>query len=254
MKERLLVLAKATPEISRKYEQLVCVAGITDKGEWRRVYPIPWSVFWKTSGRNFKKKFWIEYELESEEPSDHRPESRKIKFETIRPLREASFSEIEELLSKRLACIEDIDAEGPKVQSLGVVMPEILDFTAISNKNYEDLMEKKSQLDLTGKPVIKLDIPEQKYQYTFRDEESGRVHKCLCEDWELGELHRNCLNYLKSGKYRDEAEMFAKVRKRMFDDMKKKGHVYFIVGSHFRFPTYMIVGVVYPRKSDIKSG
>lgn len=39
MKERLLVLAKAAPEASKKYEELICVAGITEKGEWRRIYP-----------------------------------------------------------------------------------------------------------------------------------------------------------------------------------------------------------------------
>ncbi len=252
MKEKLLVLAKATPEISKKYEHLVCVAGITDKGEWRRIYPIPWKTFWKTSNKNFKKKFWIEYELESDEPSDHRPESRKIRFETIRPIREASFSEIEALLEERITSIEELEAKGPKEQSLGVVKPEIMDFVSISNKNYERLVEKSSQKDLFGKSAIKLDIPEQKYQYTFRDDETGRVHKCLCEDWELGELHRNCLKYLKAGRYRDKKEMFQKVKRRMLTDMKSKGHIYFIVGSHFRFPTYMIVGVVYPRKDDLK--
>jgi len=89
MIERLLVLAKAAPEVSSKYEHLICVAGITDKGEWRRIYPIPWKIFWSMSGQNFKKKSWIQYELESDKPSDFRPESRKIKFETIRVLKEA---------------------------------------------------------------------------------------------------------------------------------------------------------------------
>ena len=55
MRERLLILAKAAPETSKKYESLVCVAGITDSGEWRRVYPLPWKMFWESSGRNFKK-------------------------------------------------------------------------------------------------------------------------------------------------------------------------------------------------------
>lgn len=252
MKEQLLVLAKAAPEISKKYEHLICVAGITDKGEWRRVYPIPWRIFWKTSNKNFKKKFWIEYELESDEPSDYRPESRKIKFETIRPLREASFSEIETLLKSKLSRIEDIEGKGPKVQSLGVVKPEMLDFTSISNKHYGKLVEKKSQLTLSGTSAVKLDIPEQKYQYIFKDDVLGRTHKCLCEDWELGALHRNCLEYVKAGKYKDKAEMFEKIKKKFLLDMKEKGHIYFIVGSHYRFPTYMIIGVIYPKKADLK--
>ncbi|MDE1768833.1 MAG: hypothetical protein KGH67_04430 [Candidatus Micrarchaeota archaeon] len=51
MKEKLLVLAKAAPEISSKYEHLVCVAGITESGEWRRIYPIPWKIFWESSSK-----------------------------------------------------------------------------------------------------------------------------------------------------------------------------------------------------------
>ena len=62
-KEKLIVLGKACPIISKKYEHLVCVAGITDKGEWRRIYPVPWEVFWKGNTTRFKKKAWIEYEL-----------------------------------------------------------------------------------------------------------------------------------------------------------------------------------------------
>ncbi len=42
MKERLLVLAKATPVISKKYEHLACTGGITEDGMRRRPYPVPW--------------------------------------------------------------------------------------------------------------------------------------------------------------------------------------------------------------------
>ena len=52
----MLVLAKAYPIISRKYEHLVCIAGITEAGEWRRIYPVPWDVFWSGKETKFKKK------------------------------------------------------------------------------------------------------------------------------------------------------------------------------------------------------
>jgi len=252
MKERLLVLAKATPEISRKYEHLVCVAGITESGQWRRIYPIPWRVFWKNSEKNFKKKSWIEYELESEKPSDHRPESRKIKFETITPIGEASFKEIEKLLQERKTCIEVLEENSPKVQSLGTVEPiEILDFKQVTNEHYQELITRKAQTDLSGKPAVKLEIPKYKYSYVFKDDAEGRTHECLCEDWEVGELYRNCEQRRKEGKYHDEREVYEKVRQKMLYDITKNKRVYFVIGSHYRFPTYMIVGVIYPRKTDI---
>ena len=56
--EKLLVLAKASPTVSKKYEHLVCVGGLTEANEWRRIYPVPWKFFF---GGGFKKKSWIEY-------------------------------------------------------------------------------------------------------------------------------------------------------------------------------------------------
>lgn len=43
MKENILVLVRATPEKSRKHGHLVCVAGINDNNEWRRLYPVKFS-------------------------------------------------------------------------------------------------------------------------------------------------------------------------------------------------------------------
>jgi len=44
-----------------------------------------------------------------------------------------------------------------------------------------------------------------------------------------------------------------KIKEKMLSGINKFGHVYFIAGSHFIFPTYMVVGVIYTRKSDISS-
>ncbi len=251
MKEKLLVMAKAAPEISSKYEQLVCVAGVTESGEWRRIYPIPWRIFWESSSRNFKKKHWIEYD--TTEPGDYRPESMKIDMSTIKPLGAAKFSEIEGLLRERLTTMDELQELGPKKASLGVIEPkELIDFIPTTNKHYEELVKKSGQRDLSGGKAIKLDIPENKYRYIFRDRlGEGKPHESLCEDWEVGELYRHCKEYLVQGIYKDEEEMNQKIKEKMLNQIAKNGHLYFIAGSHFIFPTYMIVGVVYPRKSDL---
>lgn len=54
-REKLLVLAKTYPTISKTYEHLVCIAGITEDGEWRRIYPVPWNLFWKGSEKSLRK-------------------------------------------------------------------------------------------------------------------------------------------------------------------------------------------------------
>ncbi len=121
--------------------------------------------------------------------------------------------------------------------------------------------EAKEQKDLFGNDVVKIDIPEYKYRYIFKDDTDGIRHEMLCEDWEVGELYRNCEKYRKLGKYRDVDEVHEKVKYKMFDEMfgtidnkpnHRSCHVKFIVGSHSRFPTYMVVGVIYPKKTDVE--
>jgi len=252
MKERLLALAKAYPEVSKKYATLVCVAGLTDKGEWRRSYPIPWEAFARGKITRFGKKHWIEYELESETQSDHRPESRKIVPETIREGSEAAYKELVALLEPKLKTMEELKAAGHTSQSLGVVKPHsIIDFVQEDNPNYEKVLSKKRQKTLLGGKAIVIDPPKYKYSYVFEDTPDCK-HKLLCEDWEVGELYRHCEDYRKLGKYRDEKEVFEKVKEKMLDVARKDG-AYFIVGTHYRFNTFMIVGVLYPKKSDLKA-
>ncbi len=42
-KKRVLVTVKAYPEKSKKYGEVVCTIGLTEEGEWIRLYPIPFN-------------------------------------------------------------------------------------------------------------------------------------------------------------------------------------------------------------------
>ena len=44
-KKRVLLTVKAYPEKSKKYGACVCTAGITDNGDFIRLYPIPFETF-----------------------------------------------------------------------------------------------------------------------------------------------------------------------------------------------------------------
>jgi len=253
MKEKLLVLGKACPIISKKYEHLVCVAGITDKGEWRRIYPVPWEVFWKGTATRFKKKAWIEYELESEKPSDWRPESRKIRSKSIKELEDADFAEIKRLIDKSLTSLDYLGGKKQTEISLGVIKPIITNFVAADSKHYLELYEKRKQLTIFGNRAILLDLPKKEFRYRFNcsDLKDCSGHEMLCIDWELGELYRHCEIYRKKGKYPDEKTVLVKVKQKMFDEMLKKREIYFVVGTHNRWGTYMIISVIYPKKSDV---
>ena len=83
---KVLILVKTYPAISTKYGETVCTAGITEDGNWVRIYPIPFrKINYKT---RFKKYEWIEADL-IENQSDFRPESfRPVDYEKIHAIDE----------------------------------------------------------------------------------------------------------------------------------------------------------------------
>jgi len=247
LKERLLVLAKAYPIVSRTYDHLVCIAGITETGEWRRVYPVPWDVFWKGKDTKFKKKQWIEYELRNNKPSDHRPESRKVKHDTIKPLEEEDFINIKKMLDERLTTLEDLQSKSHKEVSLGVIKPRIKDFVWQRSGSYEKVLSMSGQLDLNGESAVKIETPDKMFQYVFDCSTScTKEHRIMCEDWELAEL------YIKVKKNsRDDEEAVYKVKRKFLDYIRSLKHVYFIMGTHNIYGTWLVISVIYPKKNDL---
>lgn len=86
-KTKVLVLVMTYPLPSRGYQELVCTAGITEAGEWVRLYPIDYR--YRPLDQQFKKYQWIEVELDPKGAGkDHRKESRRPVLESIKILGE----------------------------------------------------------------------------------------------------------------------------------------------------------------------
>ena len=92
--------------------------------------------------------------------------------------------------------------------------------------------------------AYKLEPPEHKYQYIFTDEDS-KEHKILCEDWESVMLYFNCKKH-----YSNMEIVHEKVKDKMLK-ISKMARSYFIIGTHYRFNTNIIIGVIYPKKNDV---
>ncbi|MCX5840109.1 MAG: hypothetical protein NTY16_01355 [Deltaproteobacteria bacterium] len=84
-KKKILVTVKTYPEKSRKHKTVVCTAGITDEGDWIRLYPIKVDTY---TGRSKIRKYdWIE--VECKKATDERlkrKESYKVREGSIRIL------------------------------------------------------------------------------------------------------------------------------------------------------------------------
>lgn len=61
MEERILILVKTYPALSKKYGELVCTAGIRENGEWVRIYPVPFRTL--DEYQWYKKFQWIRLNL-----------------------------------------------------------------------------------------------------------------------------------------------------------------------------------------------
>jgi len=241
MKERMLVLAKAYPVVSNKYQELVCVAGITESGELRRIYPVPWETFWYQKG--FKKKAWIEYESLGAKKEDSRKESIKIDPKSIVNAGEASYREILKLITSHVSTVEKhVEDFKESNKSLGFVKPHIIDFIREEriNKRMENL---KPQQTLDGKSAVRIDIIPEQLSYIYKcNPDEDKTHSHMCEDWELGALYRQYLP--------DTDKAFEKCKQKFLTDLPKKKNLHFMIGTHFRWKTPLIISVLYPRKEE----
>jgi len=74
-KRKIFITVKTYPTLSKKYDELVCTAGILDDGSWARIYPLP---FRKLDYDNRYKKYqWMEIPLQKN-TGDTRPESYRV--------------------------------------------------------------------------------------------------------------------------------------------------------------------------------
>jgi hypothetical protein len=78
--ERILILAKTYPSPSAKYVETSCVAGISEHGQLRRLYPVPFRLI--EEGQQFKKWQWITARVKKSN-DDNRIESHRIYVDTI---------------------------------------------------------------------------------------------------------------------------------------------------------------------------
>lgn len=240
--EKIVVLVRATPEESRKHGYLVCVAGINEKGEFRRVYPFEFSYGEKLIG--FKKKDRIEVVL-TEPDNDQRRESRKqISYKNLHsPVED---EELRNILQSKVSSIEKLKEENA---SLGVVKPELLDVKIEINST--EIYDRQQYFNLMGDYLVekreKVKMPvELRYHFRCKNDPTCKGHQIILLDWELNELARNVMRENANPKSIEE-----KIRYKFFDSMQERD-LYFVLGTHFRFKTWMIIGIFYLKKKDEK--
>lgn len=214
------------------------MAGITDEGEYRRIYPVPWEDFTET---DYKKRYWIEYEIL--EKGDYRKESYKIKPETVEVGEEVGYEEVRTQLENRVTTIPELDEKKEREDvSIGIVEPNIHDFHIVESDIRRQKAEKyNQQKTITGDEIPIYYIPHlTKYQFDC-GQGCTTDHDIMCEDIEMGELYRGLRK-----RHDDIGTVEEKMRERFVDWMVENRDLYFMIGTHHQYKTWLIISVLYP--------
>jgi len=246
---QVLITVLTYPHPSKKYQEIVCTAGVTEDGRWVRLYPIDYR--YQPEHRQFKKWQWIEVALASRgHGNDQRPESREPDLSTIRvlgeriPTRDAWLERrgiIDRMPHHTVAQLEALYSRDRT--SLGIVRPKrVLDLKTTPTERqwpaeYQWLW-KQARLFGYQKPLAKLPF---KFQYIFECEDSSKTYTAMNEDWELGAL------FLKERDAKGEDAAVQSVRQRFLGQIcAEDKDTRFFMGTRHPYNQWLVIGTFYP--------
>ena len=255
--EDLLILTKTYPTPSHQYRETTCVAALTQEGELRRLFPIPFRLL--AGDDRFKRWEWVRMKL-SRKTSDVRPESRKIEIDSI--VRRGDFVDTSGDWTKRLELIEQHKISDPDAleerrkatgETLGFIEPVrciSLEIAPVGNPEWTaaeveklraeglfDTAEARARTLLRKLPV------DFHYRYECETLHGRKEFRHKVTDWEFGALYWNCMN--RHGPNGWESAFRDKVERDFFSSRR----MLFLLGTmRFHPHRWLLVGVVYPPK------
>lgn len=250
---KVLITVKTYPHPSRGHLELVCTAGITEAGEWVRLYPIDYR--YRPRHQQFEKYQWVEVELAPRgSGNDDRKESRKPNMDSLRILTpplstKNEWCERREIID-RLPVYTKIQLEQQYAidkTSLGIVRPtRVLEIKVEQTERdwKPDWQQVINQMTLFGpqpKPLTKIPY---KFSYVFECEDSEKPHNAMIEDWELGRL------FLREVERRgSEERAIDSVINNFITKMADPSRdLRFFMGTVFPYNTWVVIGTFYPPK------
>ena len=272
---KVLVTVMTYPTLSEKYFETVCTAGFREDGSWIRIFPVPHRLLREQYDTEAYAKWqWIEADLERNDNHDDRPESYHIaNIDTLRvlqridikgkpnwDLRQHWVHQNKPIFSN----MSDLIQRTKKNElSLAVLKPtKILDMTC-EPVDMEKFSEKLKKLQIkydAQKNNIFFDKTTLDYNFSFAEKipykfryhfltEDGQERKIMVEDWEIGQLFRNCL------KTSQDVEQAKQKVVDKYMHMATTKNLYFFMGTSYQWQKrkapdpYLIIGVFCPPKS-----
>lgn len=256
---KMVVTVKAYPEISQKYGEVECVAGIRIDRK-----PHSWVRLWPMQFRDlpYKKRFrkYDVIELEVERGNDPRPESVRPNVDSMIVLRD-EWLPAGGTWAKRRAIVEPLMAESMCEMrrrqqldgtSIGVFRPaEVRDLLVdVEDTDWDakkgDLAAQGNLLTPNKRPLEKIPF---RFRYSYRcSDPSCQGHRQSTVDWEISESWRSPD---WQSRYPTDEERLKKIREKYFTTMCGESRdTAFFVGSMFRRPDkFLVLGVFWPERT-----
>ncbi len=262
-REKILIWAKTYPELSSKYLETVCTAGMLPSGKPLRLYPIPYR-YLGGDKEQFSLYQWITADIQKKH-DDSRPESFRIDCDSIEagevlhPTQDEWGKRAEMMFRDpawQFECVEDLQkAQEEQGTSIGVVAPreikkvEVVKRSEEEAKSFEQKLAevrkiqaaKRAQINMFEEalpPEMKnLEFMKYRVQVKWLCNNPGcREHKMQVLDWGLCELQR-----------RDGDEKALSRMKELCS--LDKYDLKFFLGNLFMHPaSFLIVGMWYPKR------
>ena len=253
---KILITVKTYPIPSSKYDELVCTAGVTESGDFIRLYPINYRDL--PYSQQYQKYQWIEVEAEKHRGRDNRKESYRPR-EGIKLLGEPITPKVGDwserayfVLKQKSKSMEELwEKQEIDNTSLGVFKPKEVIGLEIQpdDPNWKPrfIAELKQQRLWEDRNVTK--EPPRKvpwkfyYRFSCDDPNCNSNHRMHIEDWEVGALYWNCVD---KGSSSEEAAQ--KVKEKFFEEIcAPDKNTHFFVGTVLGHRTWIVIGTFWPK-------
>ncbi|SMH50032.1 hypothetical protein [Maritimibacter sp. HL-12] len=243
-KSRVIVLVKASPQPSKKYQETVCCAGIDDGGKWRRMYPIRFRHL--SEDKTFKRWNVVDFDYHRSK-TDLRWESCRVHEETltvqgyVRKLEERS-----EIVERALVASE-LEATD-KGNSLALIRPTDVELIARPRKSSEikEIQEayqaQAKQLSLFDEELAAYQPCPIEFKIRFKDGD-GKERKKLCGDWETEAA------FFKLRRSYEEREVIAHLHRMYSEEYPRRGITFALGNMQKRPQTWQLLGI-FPAKES----
>lgn len=186
---RVTILVKALPQPSKTHGETVCCAGMTARGEWKRLFPVR---FRHLSGdSSFSRWDWVKYRY-TRPSKDNRIESCRVHEESL--VRDGKLTKIRQADFLNPHVLPSINEAVVRDQSLALIRPKNPRFRWRRKSLAEIQAEKQgfekaaAQTSLFDRELAALEPTPFEFRFKFNDDTS---HDFRNGDWEAHAMFYN---------------------------------------------------------------